>query len=115
VAEGGKQNLGSTLSAYGLWLVSTALMVLDVLVLRRFLLRMSVALAQRSGGLHHNGPLDHWTVAAVDQFGVLLLGAAGLVLIFVLEGWYTRAGPGLLRRFAKVTGVQVALLALGLL
>lgn len=100
-----------------LWLISAALTVVTIAALRRLLLRAAIALAERGGGLYGTGPVDHWTVEAVDQFGILILGAAGLVFVLVCEPFY-RSGlrrGRLWRRFGIVTAVQVALLLLSLL
>lgn len=102
---------------YFMWLVSTLLAVVDVAATRRFLLRLGIAMAERSGGIRGTGPFDHWTVEAIDQFGILILGAIGLVFVIFCERFYTdgAANGHLGKRFGIVTGVQVALLAVGLL
>ncbi|MBN1249675.1 MAG: hypothetical protein JXC32_18575 [Anaerolineae bacterium] len=100
-----------------LWLVSSALTVVIIAALRRFLLRAAIALSERTGGLHGTGPVDHWTVEAVDQFGVLVLGAAGLVFVLVSEPLYRHGlqRGRLWQRFGIVTAVQLGLLLLSLL
>jgi len=102
---------------YFLWLVSALLTTIDIVATRRFLLRLSIAMAERSGGIHGTGPFDHWTVEAIDQFGILILGAIGLIFVIFCERYYTDglANGHLGKRFGILTGVQVALLAVGLL
>ena len=100
--------------AYVLWLISAALTVVSISAMRQGLLRLLISLARRSGGLHGTGPINHWTVEAVDQFGILILGALGLVFVIVCERYYLDGAESgrLVKRFSIVTGVQVAMLAL---
>ena len=102
---------------YFLWMVSTLLAVVDIVATRRFLLRLSIAMAERTGGIHGTGPFDHWTVEAIDRFGILILGAISLIFVIFCERFYTdgAASGHLGKRFGIVTGVQVAILAIGLL
>lgn len=59
---------------YALWFITGALEFLDLVVARRVLLEVHFALR-----------LNSWTLAAVDKFGLLILGVIWLVLI-----WWTQ-------------------------
>ena len=100
--------------AYLLWLISTLLTVVSISALRQGLLRLLIGLSRESGGLHGTGPINHWTVEAVDQFGILIFGALGLVFVIICERIYTDGAEKgkLAKRFGFVTGVQILLLAL---
>jgi len=91
----------SVVSYYALWFITGALGLLDLVVARRVLLEVHFALR-----------LNPWTLAAVDKFGLLILGIIWLVLFLLCEEWYRRAAAlslsRLLKRFAVVTAAQVA-------
>ncbi len=90
---------------YLLWLISTALGVADMLVARVLLRAVAVALGA-----------DQFSLPAVEKFGLVTLGVTWLALVYLCESLYERAagvGMGrLLRRFAWVTGFEVAFLLL---
>ena len=101
---------------YLLWLVSTLLGLLGVIALRQFLLRALTWLSERSGGLHAAEGFNHWAVEAIDQFGILILGAFGLVFVIFCERFYMKGveEEKLWKRFGIITAAEVAVLLLGL-
>jgi hypothetical protein len=90
---------------YLLWLISAALGVADMLVARMFLRAVAVELGA-----------DEFSLPAVEKFGFVALGVIWLALVYLCEALYERGaavGMGrLLRRFAWVTGFEVAFLVL---
>lgn len=98
--------------AFALWLVSTALTVLNIILLRRALLAAFITVSEKGGDLRSTGALNHWTVEALDQFGILLVSALGLIFVLFCEPFY-RNGiecECLAKRFLRVTAVQAGLL-----
>lgn len=93
----------SVVSYYALWFITGALGLLDLVVARRVLLEVHFALR-----------VNPWALAAVDKFGLLILGITWLVLFLLCESWYQRAAAlslgRLLKRFAAVTGAQIGFL-----
>jgi hypothetical protein len=91
--------------SYLLWLVSSALGVVDMLVARTVLRAVAFELGA-----------DRWSLPAIDKFGFLALGIVWLVLVYVCEARYQKdAAVGmdrLVRRFAWVTGIEVGFLVL---
>lgn len=92
-------------SPYLLWLISAALGVADLLVARTLLRAVAFALGA-----------DRWSLPSIEKFGFLALGLLWLVMVYVVEALYQKdaaVGMGrLMRRFAWVTGIEVAFLAL---
>jgi hypothetical protein len=102
---------------YLLWLVSTVIGLIDVIAMRSLLLRVLTALARRSGGLRAAEGFNHWSVEAIDQFGILILGAFGLVFVIFCERFYMKGVEEnkLWKRFGIVTAVEVGILLAGLI
>jgi hypothetical protein len=90
---------------YILWLASAALGVADLLAARAVLRAVAFQLGA-----------DRWSLPAIEKFGFLGLGLAWLVLVYLCEALYQKdAAVGmnrLLRRFIRVTAVQVGFLVL---
>jgi hypothetical protein len=101
---------------YLLWVVSSAISVVDWLTLRSALSATAAVIAE-------SVPMEaqserqwylRWTVSAVDKFALAVLGIAAMVSIISLDYIYRDAiGKGVIqRRFGTVTAVQASLLIL---
>jgi hypothetical protein len=92
--------------AYGAWLATMALAVGVMYVWRAALLQLYVALQ-----------LNKYGIAAFNNTIVIVFLLAWLVMVVVTESWFRQAAEkGLLgRRFARLSLVLVALLAVGFL
>ena len=88
-------------ACYILWIVTAALGIMDILLARRLLLEIAIAL--------HVNP---WAHSAIDKFGLVILGIGWLILTWVVEAYYRKATAEnvrkLLRYFAVVTVSQIA-------
>ncbi len=99
------------------WFLSTALVILDVLMVRvaglaiaQAIAAASVAAARQSGELVGQATQYGWTIEALDRGGLLVLGCVGVALALIFE-YYFRAGlqKGLfIRRVARVLAIEVA-------
>jgi hypothetical protein len=99
------------------WLVSLAIAVVDLYLLREVLLDALTWLGYQMD-LRRSGPSlgmpFGYTVAVVDRFYVLFFACAGVVLAVLIERYY-RGGGGwksLLRRVSKVLAIEAAAAAL---
>ncbi len=93
-------------AAYGAWLATMALAVGVMYVWRAALLQLYIALR-----------FDKYAFAAFNNTIVIVFLLAWLVMVVVTESWYRQAAEkGLLgRRFARLSLVLLALLAVGFL
>ena len=93
-------------AAYGAWLATMALAVGVIVAWRAALLQLYVALR-----------LDKYGMAAFNNTIVIVFLLAWLVMVVITESWYRQAVEKSLlrRRFARLTVVLLALLAVGLL
>ena len=84
---------------YLLWIVSVALGVLDMILIRELLGRLSVLLMA-----------DIWVSAVVDKFALLILGLAWLVFAIASENYYRKGvGEGnLAKRFGLVVAAELS-------
>jgi len=89
-----------------LWLISLALVILDVFVARGLLMRIA--------GLTR---WNMWVLGAIDRFGFFIIGIVGFCFALFFEYYYRRgAKKGLLwKRFGIVTIAQLALLVVAYL
>ena len=92
------------LLCYLLWLITSALGMLGVLIARAVIDKAYIALR-----------LNPWAFRAVDNWSLLLLGLMWLVFVIACEGYYRE---GMLQsklwpRFAKVTGAEGLLVGVG--
>jgi hypothetical protein len=105
------------------WFASTALLIVDVLVVRGLALafvswlgwRQAEAARQAGGVGGYSG--YGWTIELVDRGALLLLACAGVALSLVIE-YYYRSGlqQGLFaRRLARVTAIQAGIVLVSLL
>lgn len=89
----------SAVAVYLLWLVTAALGILDVLVARTLILEIA-----------HSSGLNPWAFAAVDKFGLILLGVGWIILVYLWEARYRKAARQssrqLLQSFAVATAIQ---------
>lgn len=93
------------IGSLALWVVSVALMIPTLMAVRGLFMWLAGAMS--------GGKSNMWVMSAVDQFGVLIMALAGLLLVLYLaysyhEGLKRRA---LWRRFGIATGAQVAIIA----
>jgi hypothetical protein len=84
---------------YLFWIVSVGRGVLDMLLIRELLGRLSVLLTA-----------DMWVSAVVDKFALLILGLAWLAFAIASENYYRKGvGAGdLVRRFGRVMAAELA-------
>ena len=84
---------------YLLWIVSTALGVLDMILIRELLGRLSVLLTA-----------DIWLSVVVDKFALLTLGLVWIAFAIAGESYYRKGvGKGdLVRRFGRVTVAELS-------
>jgi len=66
---------------YVLWIVSAALGIFDMLILRGLLVNISALVGA-----------NRWVLSAIDKFGLFLLGLAWLVFALVSESYYSEGG-----------------------
>jgi hypothetical protein len=88
---------------YVLWVVSAALVVLDMLVSRGLFMRiLTLTNANR------------WVLGAIDRFGFLFLGLIGLAFVIFFEHYYREGIERnvLWRRFGLITAAELSLLFL---
>ena len=93
-------------AAYGAWLVSIVLAVVVLAVWRAALLQLYIELR-----------LEKYAFAAFNNTIVIVFLLAWLVMVVATENWYRQAAEkGLIgRRFARLSLVLLALLAIGYL
>lgn len=88
-------------ACYVLWFVTAAVGIACILIARRLLLEIAIALN-----------VNPWTHGAIDKFGLVILGIGWLILTWVVEAYYRKAAAEnirkLLRYFAVVTVSQIA-------
>jgi len=84
---------------YVFWIVSVALGVLDMILIRELLGRLSVLLTA-----------DIWVSAVVDKFSLLVVGLAWLVFAIASEDYYRKGvgGGQMVKRFGRVMAVELA-------
>ncbi len=98
------------------WFCSTALVILDVLMVSTAALAIaqviaaaSASTARRTGALVGRATEYGWTIEALDRGGLLLLGCIGIALAVIFE-YYFRAGlqKGLfIKRVARVVAIEL--------
>jgi hypothetical protein len=97
-----------TLLVIVLWVVTMGLGVVDLLVGRRLILEVAIALGA-----------NPWAHGAIDKFGFLILGIVWLIMIYLVEYYYRRAAElglrKLLRRFFLVAGALISLAVVAVL
>lgn len=90
---------------YILWLISSALGVVDLMALRLVVRTGAVALGA-----------DMWTLPAIEKFAFLFMAIICTAFIFWCEYFYRKAlnigMKQLMRVFAQVTGIQIGLAVL---
>jgi hypothetical protein len=104
---------GTTLAYVAAWLVSSALLVVDVLLIRGALLRILTWISTRGGEMPSAYSSFGWTLDFVDRALMLILACVGVGLS-VASQYYYRPGAGkgmLIKRVIRGLGV---LLAVGL-
>jgi len=83
-----------------LWFIAMAVGVVDMLVGRRLILELAIALK-----------VNPWAHSAIDKFGFLILGVGWLITIYLVENVFSKAAQvglrQLLRSFFIVVGAQV--------
>jgi hypothetical protein len=101
-----RRSILPVVAAYGAWLATMALAVGVMYVWRSALLQLYVALQ-----------LNKYGIAAFNNTIVIVFLLAWLVMVVVTESWFRQAvEKGLLgRRFARLSLVLLALLAVGFL
>ena len=104
---------GLTLAYVAAWLVSSALLLIDVLLVREALLSVLTWVGAQSGKAPSAYSAIGWTIEFVDRALVLILACVGVALSVVLEHYYRRGAENglLVRRATRGLG---ALLAVGL-
>ena len=102
-----------TLAYVAAWLVSSAFLIVDVLLVREALLSVLMWVSAQQGKTPSANSAIGWTIEFVDRALVLILACVGVALSVVLEHYYRwGAEHGLLTRRA-IRGLG-ALLAVGL-
>jgi len=95
-------------ASYVLWLITAAVGILTLLVARQLILEIAYALN-----------VNPWAHGAIDKFGLLIFAIVWIILTYGTEAYYSKAAAvslrKLLRRFALMTGTQVAFIGLALL
>jgi hypothetical protein len=104
----------SPILPYAAWLISALFTLLDWAAIRELLITVSIRATEivpfeeqvLSGFLHK------WAIPAVDGFGILLCGVVAFGLVLAYEPIYRKAQEQgiLVKRFAQITLVQVAVL-----
>jgi hypothetical protein len=99
---------------YLAWPVSSLLTILDWIAVRDLIIGISIKATEitpfdqqvQSGFLHK------WVIPAVDGFSALLCGIGAFGLVLAFEPVYRKAQQKgvLLRRFATITGLQIAVI-----
>jgi hypothetical protein len=90
-----------TLAYVAAWLVSSAFLIVDVLLVREALLSVLTWVSAQQGKAPSAYSAIGWTIEFVDRALVLILACAGVALSVVLEYYYRRgAENGLLTRRA---------------
>jgi hypothetical protein len=91
-------------ACYVLWAVSAGLGVLDVMILRSLLQRLSLVAG-----------VNPWVFGAITNFGTFLFGLAWIAFAVAVESYYrTGAGEGnLIRRFGRVIVAELTVTAVG--
>ncbi len=102
-----------TLAHVAAWLVSSALLVFDVMLVREALLSVLTWIGAQLGQTPSAYSAIGWTIEFVDRALVLILACVGVALAVVLEHYYRRGAENglLIRRAIRGLG---ALLAVGL-
>ncbi|HEY65065.1 MAG TPA: hypothetical protein G4O02_10900 [Caldilineae bacterium] len=88
---------------YLLWLLSSALAVLDLIAARATVMRIATVIG-----------LGRWVLGAIDRFGILILGVVGCAFVLFCE-YYYREGVAKRRlwyRFGRVSAVEIGVLIL---
>ncbi|MCB0064345.1 MAG: hypothetical protein KDE19_19610 [Caldilineaceae bacterium] len=88
-----------------LWLISTALLILDVLYGRLLLM-----------GLFQLGEINYWVLSFIDRTGVLILGLIALCFSLFFEYYYRKGvdNQQLWPRFLRATLFQLVIILAGL-
>jgi hypothetical protein len=90
---------------YILWLISSALGIVDLMALRLVIRTVAIALG---AGM--------WTLPAIEKFAFLFLAIVCMVFIFWCEYLYRKALnislKQLIRLFAQIAGIQIGLAVL---
>jgi hypothetical protein len=102
-----------TLAYVAAWLVSSALLLIDVLLVREALLSVLTWVSAQTGQASSAYSAIGWTIEFVDRALVLILACVGVALSVVLEHTYRRGAENglLIRRAMRGLGT---LLAVGL-
>jgi hypothetical protein len=102
-----------TLAYVAAWLVSSAFLIIDVLLVREALLSVLTWVSAQQGKAPSAYSAIGWTIEFVDRALVLILACVGVALSVVLEHYYRRGAENglLIRRTTRGLG---ALLAVGL-
>jgi hypothetical protein len=102
-----------TLAHAAAWLLSSALLVIDILLIREALLSVLTWASAQTGKAPSAYSAIGWTIEFVDRALVLILACVGVALSVVLEHYYRRGAENglLIRRAARGLGI---LLGVGL-
>lgn len=75
-------------------------------------MRTLTLLTNASEGIYGLDGVTHWTLGAIDRFGILILGIVGLAFVIFCEYYYRKGVDrnALWRRFGLVTGMELGLL-----
>jgi len=90
---------------YGAWLLCSALALLALLVLRRCITSLHIALR-----------LSKWSLGLLDKWGLFALGLVALTAILYTQYYFTQAYPGgddlgaFPRRFVRVLLIELGVL-----
>jgi hypothetical protein len=101
---------GLTLAYVAAWLVSTALVLIDVLLVRQALLSILTWLGTRGGQAPSAYSGFGWTIEFVDRAALLILACAGLGLSVALQYYYRQGADNgvLTRRVIRGMGILLA-------
>ena len=106
--QGARGGIWPLVAHYPLWLITVALAILDIVFVRKLLLALYVALQ-----------LGKWAYGLADKAGLIVLGLACVVGVFLAEEVYRRSAlvgwSLLMKRFLTITAIQAAFIVAGLL
>jgi len=98
------------------WIVSGILTVLDWVAVRELVVAITVRATETVPFEQQveSGFLLRWIIPAIDRFAILGCGVIGLALVIAFDYVYRRAQAQgvLLKRFARITAVQVVVYVL---